>query len=195
MSREDLGRKYPILIAPYDPAWPDLFEREAARLRALLPADLMGPIEHIGSTAVPGLAAKPVIDMLAGLSSFDEAERRIRPALEDDGYTHIWRADEPPGHMMFVKGYGPDGYLPGVRIFHLHAAPAGHPIWERLLFRDHLRSHPEAAAAYEALKRRLAALHVNDREAYTEGKTDFIAAIMDEARRGSRKRPSGRSRG
>jgi len=185
MSREQLGRKYPIAVVAYAVEWPALFEREAGRLRALFATSQVGRIEHIGSPAVPGLAAKPVIDMLAQVASFDAAEREVRPVLEADGYAYIWRSDEPPGHMMFVKGYGPDGYLPGVQIFHLHAAPAGDPIWERLLFRDHLRSHPEAAAAYEALKRRLAAVHANDREAYTEGKTDFIAAIMDEARRGS----------
>jgi len=182
VSREVMGRKYPVILAPYDPSWPDLYEAEARHLRSRFAPDLVPRTEHIGSTAVPGMAAKPVIDLLVEVRSFEAAEREVRPSLERDGYTYIWRAEVEPGHIMFVKGYGPDGYLPGVQIYHLHMAPADHPIRERVLFRDYLRGHPEAAREYEDLKRALARLHPNDREAYTEGKTEWIAGIMSLAR-------------
>lgn len=194
MSREELGRKYPIVVLPYDERWPRLYEEEAARLRSWFAPPLVSRIEHIGSTAVRGLAAKPVIDLLVEIVSFEAAETHVRPALEGLGYAYTWRDDDSPGHMMFMKGYGPEGYLPGAQLYHLHMAPAGHPISERVLFRDHLRLHPEAAAAYASLKLRLAAIHRHDREAYTQAKTEFIAGIMAAARGGRKAPPPGRSR-
>ena len=180
-SREQLGRKYPITMVEYDPAWPRRFAEESARLRSLFSADLIPRIEHFGSTAVVGLAAKPVIDLLIEIPSFARAEGEIRPVLESEGYVYIWRVDCTPPHIMFLKGYGTDGYLPGVQRYHLHLAPAGHPFHERLAFRDYLRSHPNVAAEYAALKWRLAREHRNDREAYTEAKTAFITEIMKKA--------------
>jgi GrpB-like predicted nucleotidyltransferase (UPF0157 family) len=181
MNTEELGRKYPIVMAEYDPQWPARFEEEARYLTSRFGPNVISRVEHFGSTAVPGLAAKPVIDILVEVPSFEVAEREIRPPLESKGYTYIWRpvggSDGSAGHIMFVKGYGPDGYLDGVQRYHLHLAPADNPIWERLLFRDHLRSHPNDAERYAALKRRLARLHRNDRETYTAAKTDFFTEI------------------
>ena len=189
MTTEELGRKYPIVMAEYDPRWPERYEEEARFLRSRFGPDVVRRVEHFGSTAVPGLASKPIIDVLVEVASFEAAERDVRPVLEAEGYVYIWRpqggSDNSAGHILFVKGYGPDGYLDGVQRYHLHLAPGDDPIWERLLFRDWLRTHPDTAERYTDLKRRLADAHRHDREAYTAAKTGFIADVMEQARAAS----------
>ena len=180
-DRAELGRKYPITVVDYAPRWPDLYETEARSLRTQFP-QVVRRTEHFGSTAVPGLASKPVIDILVEITSFEAAQREIIPALDKQGYVYMWSADRSPGHMMFVKGYGPDGYLDNVQRYHLHMAPRDHSIWDRLLFRDYLRRHPDAARRCAELKRRLADLHRNDREAYTDAKAQFVAEITRAAK-------------
>ena len=174
-----------VAIVPYDTRWPALFRAEKQHLLACLPADLVGRIEHCGSTAVPGLAAKPIVDMLVEVADLEATRRRIAPILEAQGYDYFWRPthgdDGPPFYAWFIKR----DPRTGARTHHIHmveAGFAGH--WDWLRFRDHLAVHPEAAAAYAALKRRLAADFPHDRAAYTEGKSAFIAGIMERARGG-----------
>lgn len=171
-----------VEIVPYDPAWPALFAEEAARLRTVLPADLIGRIEHFGSTAVPGLAAKPIIDMLVEVRSMEAVAQSIAPILKCEGYEYFWRDREPglPGidYAWFIRRDAA-----GRRTHHIHCLEHGSSEWERLLFRDYLRAHPEAAREYGELKRRIAAEHPDDRVAYAKAKTDFIAAAMRAARR------------
>jgi len=170
-----------VTLADYDPAWPERFRQEAAHLRACLPRELIGRIEHFGSTAVPGLAAKPVIDILVEVTSLDETRRRIAPVLEAQGYDYFWRPamfEGPPFYAWFIKRDAA-----GVRTHHIHMVESHFEHWDRLLFRDHLIAHPEVAAAYGALKRRLAAEHPNDRVAYTKGKTELIVRVTAEAKR------------
>lgn len=130
--------------------------------------------EHFGSTAIPGLASQPSIDILVEIPSFEKAKSIIIPILENKEYIYFWRSDRSPGHMMFVKGYGPNGYIEGTQLYHLHMAPADHPIWERLLFRDYLRKHLDTRKQYEKLKYKLAKEFRHDREAYTDGKEEFV---------------------
>jgi GrpB-like predicted nucleotidyltransferase (UPF0157 family) len=166
-----------VELVPYDPRWPEMFRMEADRLGRLLGGAVVRRVEHMGSTAVPGLSAKPVIDMLVEIPSFELAERMVLPKLRDDGWEYLWRDDRPPGHMMFIRrGVG------DVRTHHVHMAPAGHPMWERLWFRDYLRSHADEARRYEQLKHRLAAEHAGDREAYTEGKGEYVKRVTALAR-------------
>lgn len=171
-----------VEIVPYDRAWPALFAEEAARLRTVLPADLIGRIEHFGSTAVPGLAAKPIIDMLVEVRSMEAVAQSIAPILKCEGYEYFWRDREPglPGidYAWFIRRDAA-----GRRTHHIHCLEHGSSEWERLLFRDYLRAHPEAAREYGELKRRIAAEHPDDRVAYAKAKTDFIAAAMRAARR------------
>ena len=181
-ERREQGRKYPIVVVAPDPAWPSRFEAEARFLRETLGEAIVLRCEHFGSTAVPGLAAKDVIDILVEVPSFDVAQGAMREILEPLGYAYVWQGAQAPGHVNFYKGYGPEGYLRGVQIFHLHVAPAGHPVWERLAFRDALRGDPALAAEYAELKARLAARHRNDREAYTEAKADFVTRATDAAK-------------
>ena len=178
----------PVEIVAYDPAWPAMFQAEAERLHELLPADLLGRIEHVGSTAVPGLDAKPIVDMLVEVSSLDDARERAAPILEAEGYEYLWRPthgdDGEPWYAWFIKR----DPASGVRTHHIHTAesaeinPAFAEHWDRLLFRDYLREHPNTATEYGALKRRLAAESRDDRVAYTEAKSEFIARVMAAAR-------------
>jgi GrpB-like predicted nucleotidyltransferase (UPF0157 family) len=146
-----------------------MFEREAAMIR-----DALGPvavrIEHVGSTAVPGLAAKPVIDIQVSVERMVPRERFVVP-LETLGYEFV--ADPTDAeHEYFKKDVG------GVRTHHIHVCPMGSE-WERrhLAFRDHLRTHPEDSARYGQLKRRLAEQHPNDVMAYVEAKSPFVSEV------------------
>ncbi len=167
-----------VHLTPYDPQWPERFREERDHLRACLPAVLLGRIEHFGSTAVPGLTAKPIVDMLVEVTDLVATQTRIAPILEAQGYDYFWRPsigdDGLPFYAWFIKRSAQ-----GVRTHHIHMVEPHFPHWERLLFRDYLIAHPAVAAEYLALKMRLAADHPNDREAYTLGKTDFITSVME----------------
>lgn len=165
-----------IVIADYDPGWPARAAQEMAAIRAALGDGLLA-IEHIGSTSVPGLAAKPVIDLMAGIRALDEAPACV-PLLAALGYEFKPVAEDTiPERRYFRKG--PEG----ARTHHLHMVALGGEFWLRhLAFRDALRADPAAAAEYAALKRRLAAEFGGDRVGYTDAKTDFIRVV--EARAG-----------
>ena len=172
-----------VAIVPYDPAWPEQFLRERTHLETCLPADLVKRIEHFGSTAVPGLAAKPIIDILVEVSDLEATKARIVPVLASQGYEYFWRPthgdDEPPFYAWFIKR-GPDG----VRTHHIHMVEAHFADhWDRLLFRDYLARHPDVAREYEGIKRRLASAHSRDRVAYARGKREFIDEVTAIARR------------
>jgi GrpB-like predicted nucleotidyltransferase (UPF0157 family) len=161
----------PVVIVPYDADWPAKFDAEAAVLRRGLAPWLAGPIEHIGSTAVSGLAAKPVIDIMAGVESLD-ASRPAIAAATDLGYCYWpYRADQ---EHWFCKP------SPAHRTHHLHLVPIGSEPWRRALaFRNYLRAHPGTAHEYEDLKLRLAETYHLDREAYTDAKRPFIDRITE----------------
>ena len=173
-----------VAITPYDAAWPRMFAEERDHLRACLPRELLGRIEHFGSTAVPGLAAKPIVDMLVEVASLEETKTRIAPFLEAEGYDYFWRPswgdDTPPFYAWFIKRGAQ-----GQRTHHIHMVEADFEHWERLRFRDYLIAHPDAAHAYAELKMQLARDYPNDRVAYTRGKTEFIAMVMEKARGGT----------
>jgi GrpB-like predicted nucleotidyltransferase (UPF0157 family) len=166
-----------IDIAPYDPRWPDLFAEEEARLRASLPAGLILGLEHFGSTAIPGLAAKPIIDILIAVRSLAEAQDCAIEPLERLEYI-FWDENPKKDRMFFVKGMPPHGAR---RTHHVHMTEIAGEMWRRLAFRDHLRTHPGDAQRYERLKRDLATANRNDREAYTDAKAAFVAEIMAKA--------------
>lgn len=166
-----------VEVVAYDPAWPEMFRLEAAHLRACLPPELIGRIEHFGSTAVPGLAAKPIIDMLVEVTSLAETRKRIVPILTGQGYDYLWRptwgGDVPPFYAWFIKRD-----RQGRRTHHIHMIEKDFEHWDRLLFRDYLIAHPATAKAYGELKMRLARQFPRDRTAYTEAKGAFITRIM-----------------
>lgn len=154
-----------ILVAPYDPHWPELFRSLALPLRAALgPVALR--IDHIGSTSVPGLTAKPVIDLQVSVATF-EPTAHFRLPLERLGWQ--FRADNDDLTKRYFREPS------GSRRTHLHVRRAGSfSEQSALLLRDFLRATPARAAAYAALKHSLASLHAHDRSAYTESKSPFI---------------------
>jgi len=161
----------PVHIVPYDPTWPALFEVERESLGHLLAPWLTGPIAHVGSTAVPGMPAKPVIDVMVGVGSLEESRQAVR-VLQDVGYQYApyYRTDVM--HWLCKPSFA-------FRTHHLHLVPYRSPLWqERLAFRDCLRSDGAVARAYAELKHRLARVHQFDREAYTEAKGPFINEIL-----------------
>lgn len=162
-----------VTLQKYDTRWPSLFAAERERLLLLapqLPARLVD-IQHIGSTAVPGLAAKPVIDMLAGVESMAAAEALLAP-LCANGYTTSAEFNASLSDRKWLMRWAD-----GRRTHHLHLVVHGGEVWaQRLRFRDALRADPALAARYAALKAALAAKHPRDREAYTEAKAAFVQA-------------------
>jgi GrpB-like predicted nucleotidyltransferase (UPF0157 family) len=163
----------PVEIVPYDPSWPAQFQEEMAILRRALGTWLVGAIEHIGSTAILGLAAKPVIDIMAGVQTLEDSRPAIAAATEL-GYCYT------PYQAAFEHWFCKPS--PAFRTHHLHLIPVGTPQWLRpIAFRDYLRAHANVLGEYEALKRRLALEHHLDREAYTQAKRPFIDRITDMA--------------
>jgi GrpB-like predicted nucleotidyltransferase (UPF0157 family) len=171
-----------VAVVPYDPRWPSMFRQEKEHLLSSLPGELIGRIEHFGSTAVPGLAAKPIIDMLVEVTDLQETKRRIVPILESHGYEYFWRptwaGNIPPFYAWFIKRDSK-----GNRTHHIHMIESHFEHWDRLLFRDYLIEHPDVAEEYSQLKNRLAATYPHDRLAYTEGKTEFVVRVMEQAKR------------
>lgn len=166
-----------VSIVAYDPAWPQLFQREAEFLQSTLPERLIRRVEHFGSTAVPGLAAKPIIDILVEVASLREAQEIAVPQLEAKGYDYFWRTDCQPAYPWFIKRNAQ-----GTRTHHIHMVEADSDLWERLYFRDYLREFPEEAERYAELKRSLSEKHPNDRIAYTQGKGAYVKDVTDLAK-------------
>jgi len=165
----------PIEVLPYDPHWPSLYEQ--ARREIL---DVISPyvtrIEHIGSTAVPGLAAKPVIDILIGVRILQDAAAFL-PPLYPLGYSYV-----PEHEDVFPERRYLHRIVDGAHTHHLHMVePQSEFFRVQLLFRDYLRAHPGEAQRYAALKFHLAEQYRLDREAYTDGKTSLIKNILQKA--------------
>ena len=164
-----------VALHSYNASWPHAFEAERDRLLSLFPGSFVD-VQHIGSTAVPGLSAKPVIDILAGVQSITVAEQLALPLCQS-GYTTSAEFNESlSDRKWFMR------WANGHRTHHLHLVVHGSPVWhERLKFRNTLRSSPELAKEYAALKTQLAATHPKDREAYTDAKAEFVRVIVREA--------------
>jgi GrpB-like predicted nucleotidyltransferase (UPF0157 family) len=166
-----------VEIVNYDPRWPVLFDEEARRLRAILDPSLLMGLAHFGSTAVPNLSAKPIIDILIAVRSLADAQATFVEALRNLDYVY-WADNPKKDRMFFVKGMPPFGSR---RSHHVHVTEPHGEMWKRLAFRDYLRTHPEEAGTYERLKRRLATEYLKDREAYTDGKSVYIESVMRKA--------------
>jgi GrpB-like predicted nucleotidyltransferase (UPF0157 family) len=170
-----------IDLVPYSPAWQEIFRKEKEHLRSCLPRELIRRIEHFGSTSVPGLMSKPIVDVLVEVTSLEATTTRIVPLLEAQGYEFFWRpsvGDSPPLYAWFIKRNAQ-----GQRTHHIHMVERQFPQWDTLLFRDYLIDHPDVARDYQALKQRLAAAFPGDRESYTKGKTEFIVKVTEAAKR------------
>ncbi len=158
-----------VALTPYDPSWPGQYAQMASWLKKQLGPHIALRIEHYGSTAIPGLSAKPVVDILLEIPSRAQAAPQLLSALCDPRWEYWHYAD----HDVFIRRKS----LMGPREFHIHCAPRGHVIWRGLAFRDYLRTHPQSARDYQQIKESLANQYRNDRETYTQAKTDFVARI------------------
>jgi len=156
-----------IALTPYSPLWPAIFDLEQRRLLEVFNNAVV--VEHIGSTAVPGLGARPIIDMMLGAPDLAQVDARM-PALEAEGYRYVKEFEKSvPERRYFTRMDTPPG------MFHLHAVVLGSPFWKRhLAFRDVLRSDPALADKYWRLKQHLAARRRDDRGAHADAKSEFI---------------------
>ena len=167
----------PVRIVDYDPHWPMLYEEEKRRILEVI-GHIVVRIEHIGSTAVPGLGAEPTIDIMVAVDHLKDAERCIEP-LQRIGYEYQPKHEvSMPERRFFRKGEPPKG-----QHYHFHMVELTSDFWERhLLFRDYLRTHPEVSEEYYELKKRLANEYGSDHEGYTESKTSFIESVVAKAK-------------
>jgi len=165
----------PVEVVAYDPGWPQWYEQERDRIAAALGEGAVA-IEHVGGTAVPGLPAKPVIDIMVGVPDIERAGQAVA-GLINLGYQYVPELESQlPERRYFRRG------MPETH--HVHMVAMSSDFWEEhLLFRDYLRTHPQAAEEYGKLKRGLAGRFRFDRDAYRAGKVPFIDTVVDAARR------------
>jgi GrpB-like predicted nucleotidyltransferase (UPF0157 family) len=165
----------PVVIVDYDQGWALQAAQERQRLLTLLRPWLADDIHHVGSTAIPGLPAKPIIDLMAGVGSLDDAPAMARVLAPHDWHLVPPELDARPWRRLLVK------VVAGRRVAHLHLLNPGTTRWaEQLRFRDRLCARPALAAEYGELKRRLAQEHTDDREAYSGGKAAFVRRVLAE---------------
>lgn len=174
MSLEELWELFPIILSPHNPAWEKWADDEIQSLSTLL-AHYNPTINHIGSTAIPNIIAKPIVDILVEISS-DCDWCEVKNILEMSGYICMCESAQ---RMSFNKGYTPTGYANKVCHIHIHAIGDNDEIY----FRDCLRRNPAVAKEYEILKLNLLPKYRNNRDGYTDAKTDFINKIIISTKR------------
>lgn len=172
MTSEKLGRLFPIIIKDYSDKWPQLYTSESKSIiDSFSQADIVR-IDHIGSTAIPKIKAKPTIDILLQVSEQMDI-RRLKDAFKLLGYQINAHPENPAPHLTFVKGYTNKGFKG--QAYHVHVRYSGD--WDEIRFRDYLIKNKEIAKEYETLKLEMAKKYKNDREAYTESKAEWIEKI------------------
>ena len=169
MTLAELWQLFPIVLTPHQPQWKDWAKEEMVRISILL-SEYSPIVNHIGSTAIPGIQAKPIIDILVEIHP-DSCWQRIKEAMETAGYICMSSSGI---RMSFNKGYTPHGYAD--KVFHIHIHTIGDN--DEICFRDYLLTHPKVAKEYEALKLSLLPQYRNDRDGYTEAKSDFVRKII-----------------
>ena len=178
MTNEELWVLFPIILSEHRAEWTKFYEQEKDTIISALGTKNISRINHIGSTSVPGLIAKPTIDILLEIPT-DADIPSLTTALISAGYICNMQPNNPAPHLMFMKGYTPQGFRG--QAVHLHVRFPWD--WDELYFRDYLRSHPKTAKSYGKLKQNLQLRYEHDRDAYTEAKTDFIQEATRLARK------------
>ncbi|MDG5800663.1 GrpB family protein [Marinilabiliaceae bacterium ANBcel2] len=172
LSINELGRLFPIMIKDYTDKWIELYKAEKQLITDSFFNTEIVSIEHIGSTAIPGLKAKPTIDILLQVSEQIEISK-LKDKFKTLGYLINDHPENPAPHLTFVKGYTEQGFKG--QAYHVHIRYHGD--WDEIRFRDYLIKNKEIAKEYETLKLELAEKYPNDREAYTDLKTEWIEKI------------------
>lgn len=164
MTLEELWQLFPIFLTPHQDVWKDWYQEEAALLQSLLPPG--AHIHHIGSTAIPGIWAKPIVDILVEVGGEGDVER-AKETLVGHGYLCM---SQSPRRVSLNKGYTEDGFAQ--KVFHIHVRCQGDH--DELYFRDYLMQHPQVAREYEGLKLGLWKQFEHHRDGYTQAKTAFV---------------------
>jgi GrpB-like predicted nucleotidyltransferase (UPF0157 family) len=181
MTIGELGQLFPIIITDYSDKWHELYKAEVKLLTdSLLQSDLV-KIDHVGSTAIPGLKAKPTIDILMQVTEQIDIQK-LKDRFKSLGYLINEHSENPAPHLTFVKGYTKQGFKG--QAYHVHIRYRGD--WDEIRFRDYLIKNKEIAKEYETLKLKFAAKYPNDREAYTDSKTEWIEKINNLTRKNAR---------
>jgi GrpB-like predicted nucleotidyltransferase (UPF0157 family)/RimJ/RimL family protein N-acetyltransferase len=171
-------KKDHVNIVNYDPEWQAQAIEEMTQLRAVLPSSKIIDIQHVGSTAIPQMAAKPIIDIQIAVPSLEEMKLLAVPALQKLGY-EFWSENPDPERLFFVKGMPPFGEK---RTHHVHIVEPTSKHWRgKIYFRNYLIAHPAIAKEYQELKIKLAQHYTYDREEYTNAKAEFVARILKTA--------------
>ncbi|MEA4927036.1 MAG: GrpB family protein [Syntrophomonadaceae bacterium] len=176
LTLEELWHLFPIELTEHNPAWAEWYEDEKSALLAIL-GDLVKRIDHIGSTSVNGIIAKPIVDILLQVAPDCDVDW-LKSVLSDNGWQLMSEQTTPDVRLDWNQGYTAEGFAE--RVFHLHVRQIGD--WDELYFHDYIDTHPAEAAEYESLKRELAITHKNNRDAYTEAKGNFIKSCTEKAR-------------
>jgi len=175
LTAEQIGKLFPIRIVPYNPDWIMFFEQEKALIIKILGENLALNVEHIGSTSIIGLAAKPTIDILIEAPKLDgETKQVITKKLEMIGYGNMYNS-ETEKKMTFGKGYNLN--FVDNQTYHAHIREKGNMPQDEIHFRDYLRQNPDACDEYTKLKYALAEKYQFNREEYTQAKTKFVKNI------------------
>ncbi|MCL1822110.1 MAG: GrpB family protein [Prolixibacteraceae bacterium] len=181
LTAEQVGKLFPIRIVPYNPDWKIFFEQEKVVITTMLGENLALTVEHIGSTSVVGLAAKPTIDILVEVSNLsDEIKLDITKKLERIGYGNMYNADTG-NKMTFGKGYD-ENYNCAIT-YHIHIREKSSTPQDEIYFRDYLRQNSDARNEYEKFKYALAEKYQFNREDYTQAKTEFIVKITEQQKK------------
>lgn len=176
LSRNEIGKLFPIKLEEHNQNWANLFVEEATLLFETLGTSIFR-LHHIGSTSVPGLLSKPTIDILVEVGRNTDVESII-DAMKEIGYEHNQKRDLDTANVMFMKGYSIDG-IKG-QTYHVHVRYPGD--WDELYFCDYLSKYPSVCHSYAQIKLKLKEMYEFDREAYTDGKTEFVKSIVKLAR-------------
>ncbi len=177
MTAEELGKIFPIILSSHKEKWSELFNKEKESICLHIGKQSVTRIEHIGSTAVPDIICKPTIDILLEVKKNTDSQSVINN-LKSIGYHYISKPENPPPHMMFVKGYTIEGFKG--QSYHVHVRYPGD--WDELYFRDYLKNNAVVRKQYGELKTKLAVKFRNDRDGYTDAKSEFIKKITGLAR-------------
>lgn len=164
MTLEELWQLFPVFLTEHDPRWAEQYAEEAAALASVLPSGAR--LYHIGSTAIDGIMAKPIVDIIVEVGDTDVAKRASK-ALQSCGYVVM---SERGDRISLNKGYTEDGFAD--KVFHVHIRLSGDV--DEIYFRDFLNAHHDVAREYEKLKLRLWKEYEHDRDAYTEAKSEFV---------------------
>ena len=175
MTLEELWQLFPIFLVAHDPHWSEMYDEEVCALRKLLPNGL--EFHHIGSTAIDGIMAKPIIDIIIAANSARQIDR-ISDILQEHGYILMSSGEN---RKSLNKGYTENGF--DEKVFHLHVRLKNDV--DEIYFRDYLNKHPDTAKEYETLKLSLWKKYEHDRDGYTNAKTEFVKKFTDIAKQES----------